>query len=218
MYDVIIVGARVAGSATAMLLARAGLRVLVLDRATFPSDTLSTHQIQVPGVARLARWGVLDPLIETTPTNRRIRFDQGDVTVEARIPGQDGVDFTICPRRTLLDATLVEAARAAGAEIRESAVVDELIQADGRVVGVRGREKAGPEFTDRARLVIGADGRHSTVAKAVGAKECQSDDHIGRSWAGRAVPRRTDGRAAARNARSAELLSPTLGRGLGAGG
>jgi flavin-dependent dehydrogenase len=171
MYDVIIVGARVAGSATAMLLARAGLRVLVLDRATFPSDTLSTHQIQVPGVARLAQWGLLDRLLETTPANRRIRFDQGDVALEARIPGQAGVDFTICPRRTVLDATLVEAARAAGAEVRESAVVAEVLQADGQVVGVRGQQKAGSEFTERARLVIGADGRHSTVAQAVGAKQ-----------------------------------------------
>jgi flavin-dependent dehydrogenase len=171
MYDVIIVGARVAGSATATLLARHGMRVLVLDRAQFPSDTLSTHQIQVPGVARLARLGVLDSLLATTPVNRRVRFDPGGVAFEARIPGQDGVDFTICPRRTLLDATLVDAARAAGAEAREGVVVSEIITEDGRVVGVRGREKAGPEFLERARLIIGADGRHSVVARAVGAKE-----------------------------------------------
>jgi 2-polyprenyl-6-methoxyphenol hydroxylase-like FAD-dependent oxidoreductase len=78
MHDVIIVGARVAGSATALLLARRGLKVLVLDRATFPSDTLSTHQVQVPGVARLARWGVLDAILDAgTPPTRNVRFDQG---------------------------------------------------------------------------------------------------------------------------------------------
>jgi hypothetical protein len=170
MYDVIIVGARVAGSATAMLLARRGLRVLVLDRAQFPSDTLSTHQIQVSGVARLAAWGLLGRLLETTPANRRIRFDPGEASFEARIPGLDGVDFTICPRRTLLDATLVDAARSAGAEVRENTLVAELVEADGQVVGVRGREKAGPEFLN----TLASDRRRRLafdIAKAVGAKE-----------------------------------------------
>jgi hypothetical protein len=67
MHDVIIVGARVAGAPTAMLLARRGLKVLVVDRAAFPSDTLSTHQVQLPGVARLARWGVLDAVLAGHP-------------------------------------------------------------------------------------------------------------------------------------------------------
>jgi 2-polyprenyl-6-methoxyphenol hydroxylase-like FAD-dependent oxidoreductase len=75
-YDVIVVGARCAGSPTAMLLARKGYRVLLVDRATFPSDTLSTHQVQFPGIARLARWGLLDRVIAAgTPPTRHVRFD-----------------------------------------------------------------------------------------------------------------------------------------------
>ena len=116
MHDVIIVGARVAGSATALLLARAGLKVLVVDRAAFPSDTLSTHQVQVPGVARLARWGVLGTVIAAgTPPTRTVRFDQGVATFTAQMPAWDGVDMMCSPRRTLLDKALLDAARAAGA-------------------------------------------------------------------------------------------------------
>jgi flavin-dependent dehydrogenase len=171
MYDVIIVGARVAGSATALLLARRGLSVLVLDRATFPSDTLSTHQVQVPGVARLARWGVLDQILAAgTPVTRGVRFDQGQAVITGRFPGYDGTDFMCSPRRTLLDQVLVDAARAAGAEIRENVTVDELLQEDGAVTGVRGREKGAPAVTEHARLVIGADGKHSLVADAVNAR------------------------------------------------
>src|SRR5256712_3834883 len=114
MYDVIIVGARVAGSATAMLLARRGMKVLAVDRATFPSDTLSTHQVQVPGVARLARWGLLDAIMAAgTPPTRTVRFDQGPAAFTARIPAWDGVDMMCSPRRTLLDKVLLDAARAA---------------------------------------------------------------------------------------------------------
>src|SRR5690348_9888525 len=99
MYDVIIVGTRVAGASTAMLLARRGLRVLAVDRATFPSDTLSTHQVQVPGAARLARWGLLDRLIAAgTPTTRRVRFDQNGTVLEGAWPAVDGVDTLVSPR------------------------------------------------------------------------------------------------------------------------
>ena len=108
MYDVIIVGARVAGAPTAMLLARRGLKVLVVDRATFPSDTLSTHQVQLPGVARLARWGVLDAVLAAgTPVTRGVRFDQGDAVITGRFPACQGVDVMCSPRRTLLDRVLV---------------------------------------------------------------------------------------------------------------
>jgi flavin-dependent dehydrogenase len=171
VYDVIIVGARVAGSATALLLARRGLNVLVLDRATFPSDTLSTHQVQVPGVARLARWGVLDQILAAgTPATRSVRFDQGEAVISGRFPEYDGADFMCSPRRTLLDKVLVDAARAAGAEIRENFTVDELLQDNGTVTGVRGREKGAPVVTEQARLLIGADGKHSLVAGAVRAR------------------------------------------------
>jgi 2-polyprenyl-6-methoxyphenol hydroxylase-like FAD-dependent oxidoreductase len=141
MHDVIIVGARVAGSATALLLARAGLKVLVVDRATFPSDTLSTHQVQVPGVARLARWGVLDPIMAAgTPPTRTVRFDQGAAAFSARMPASDGVDMMCSPRRTLLDKVLLDAARAAGAEVRENFITDDLLADDGTVTGIRARK------------------------------------------------------------------------------
>jgi 2-polyprenyl-6-methoxyphenol hydroxylase-like FAD-dependent oxidoreductase len=172
MYDAIIVGARVAGSATAMLLARRGLKVLAVDRATFPSDTLSTHQVQVPGVARLARWGVLDAVLAAgTPPTRSVRFDPGNVVVSARMPTVDGVDLMCSPRRTLLDKLLVDAARAAGAEVRENFIATELTADDGVVTGIRGALKGGAPVTETARVVIGADGKHSLVARTVGAPQ-----------------------------------------------
>jgi 2-polyprenyl-6-methoxyphenol hydroxylase-like FAD-dependent oxidoreductase len=170
MYDLIVVGARVAGSSTALLAARAGLRVLVVDRATFPSDTLSTHQVQLPGVARLRRWGLLDAVIASgAPAARRVRFDTGPVVLEGRYPAFEGVDAVYSPRRTILDSLLLDAARAAGAEVRERFAVEELTTEDGRVTGIHGREKGGPAVTERARLVVGADGKHSMVAGAAGA-------------------------------------------------
>ncbi|MEV4619637.1 FAD-dependent monooxygenase [Asanoa sp. NPDC049573] len=178
-HDVIVVGTRAAGAATAMLLARAGLRVLAVDRARFPSDTLSTHQVQVPGIARLRRWGVLDRIAAVTPAVPKVRLDAGGWAVlRGRYPGIEGVDTLYGPRRTLLDAALVDAARAAGAEVREGFAVDELTRdAEGRITGIRGRERGegrgrGPTaapLTDSARLVIGADGKRSTIAAAVGA-------------------------------------------------
>lgn len=175
-YDVIVVGARVAGAATAMLLARQGLRVLAVDRARFPSDTLSTHQVQVPGVARLRRWDLLAPLTGTgTPPTRQVRFDPGHVVLHGSFPTYDGVDALYSPRRTVLDSMLVDAARQGGAEVRENFLVDELVWAQGRVAGIRGHERgatsglARGRATEASRLVVGADGKHSMVAEAVGA-------------------------------------------------
>ncbi|HZV51593.1 MAG TPA: NAD(P)/FAD-dependent oxidoreductase [Candidatus Dormibacteraeota bacterium] len=168
MYDVIVVGARVAGSSTAMLLARRGLKVLAVDRARFPSDTLSTHQVQVPGAARLRRWGLLERVEAAgTPATRRVRFDPGPVVLEGHFPEVDGVGSLYSPRRTILDALLVDAAREAGAEVREGFTVEEILFDGDRVVGVRGRERGGQPARETARLVIGADGRHSAVARAV---------------------------------------------------
>jgi 2-polyprenyl-6-methoxyphenol hydroxylase-like FAD-dependent oxidoreductase len=192
-YDVIVVGARVAGAATAMLLARRGLRVLVLDRARFPSDTLSTHQVQLAGVARLHRWGLLEQLRAAgTPGTSRIRLDSDHTVLAGRFPAYEGVDALFSPRRTVLDAMLVAAARAAGAEVREGFVVDEVVGAGGRVTGIRGFEKGSPPVTELADLVVGADGKHSRVAGAVGARRYR--ERPGRSfgcytyWSGVPVP------------------------------
>jgi flavin-dependent dehydrogenase len=165
MYDAIIVGARAAGSPTAMLLARKGHRVLVVDRASFPSDTLSTHYIHQPGVARLRRWGLLDGLVATgCPPARGLVFDVGPFALSGAPVPIDGVTEGYAPRRTVLDAFLVEAAADAGAEVRTGFSIDELVLEDGKVVGVRSGDTV-----ERARVVVGADGRNSFVAKAVGA-------------------------------------------------
>jgi len=160
-YDVIVVGARCAGAPTAMLLARQGHRVLLVDRATFPSDTVSTHLIHQPGIAALDRWGLLDQLVATgCPPIDSYFFDFGPVQIEGR-PGT-----AYGPRRTVLDALLVDAAAAAGAEVRPGFAVHELLVEDERVTGIRG-----PGGVERAGVVVGADGRHSTVARAVGPEQ-----------------------------------------------
>jgi 2-polyprenyl-6-methoxyphenol hydroxylase-like FAD-dependent oxidoreductase len=170
-YDVIVVGARAAGATTAMLLARQGLRVLAVDRARFPSDTLSTHQLQVPGVARLHRWGLLDAVRAAgTPATRRVRLDAGHVVLDGQFPAYEGVDALYSPRRTLLDALLVEAARGAGAEVRENFVVEQVVSDGDRVTGIRGFERGCAPVTELAHLVVGADGKHSRVAEAVAAR------------------------------------------------
>jgi 2-polyprenyl-6-methoxyphenol hydroxylase-like FAD-dependent oxidoreductase len=154
-----------------MLLARRGRRVLLVDRASFPSDTLSAHAIQPAGVARLARWGLLDRLVSTgVPGIERMSFDFGPVCLRGTPPPVDGNSLMYAPRRSILDTMLVEAAAEAGAEIREGFTVKELVFDGDRVVGIRGRDSGGRLVEERARVVIGADGVHSFVARAVGAQ------------------------------------------------
>lgn len=166
-YDAIIVGARCAGSPTAMRLARKGYRVLVVDRATFPSDTVSTHVVQPLAVAALARWGLIDRLTATgCPPIHTYTFDFGPFTISGA-PGTKDTPVAYCSRRTVLDKLLVDAAAEAGAEIREGFAVEEVLIEDGHVVGIKGRSKGAATVTERARVVVGADGRHSLVAEAV---------------------------------------------------
>ncbi|GGR19243.1 NAD(P)/FAD-dependent oxidoreductase [Streptomyces griseomycini] len=182
-YDAIVVGARCAGAPTAMLLARRGHRVLLVDRAAFPSDTLSTHMIHPPGVAALARWGLLDRVTATgCPPVTTYSFDFGPFTLTGSPPPRDGTGVGYGPRRRVLDAVLVAAADEAGAEVREHFHVDEVLIEDGTVVGVRGHGAGGPSVTERARVVIGADGRSSHVASAVGAPEYRTKPRLQRGY------------------------------------
>ncbi|MFF4579757.1 NAD(P)/FAD-dependent oxidoreductase [Streptomyces sp. NPDC001389] len=168
LYDVIVVGARCAGAPLAMLLARTGHSVLLLDRASFPSDTLSTHWMLRPGVELLASWGLEERLAATgCPPIDRLRVDFGGTVLSGTPAAASGPATTYAPRRSVLDALLVDAAREAGAEVREGSSVREVVWEDGVVTGVRGQDARGTSFTERARLVVGADGRGSTVARAV---------------------------------------------------
>jgi len=170
-YDVIVVGGRCAGSPAAMLLARQGHRVLMVDRGAFPSDTISTHLVHPPGVAALARWGLLDRVTATgCPPIHTYAFDMGPFTITGT-PGPEGQAIAYAPRRTVLDKLLVDAAVEAGAELREEFAVEDLVFEDGRVVGIRGHGRGGAPVVERARLVVGADGLHSLVARAAGAEQ-----------------------------------------------
>jgi flavin-dependent dehydrogenase len=170
--DAVVVGARPAGSATAIALARAGRRVVALDRARFPSDTLSTHLLFAGGVAELARVGALERVLAIgAPRMPDALMAGAGETVRARYTPVDGIDYGMCVRRPGLDAALVDTARSVGADVREGAKVTNLITRAGRVEGVRWTSGDGRERELRAPLVVGADGRRSTVARLVGAAE-----------------------------------------------
>src|SRR5688500_2570651 len=125
-YDAIVVGARCAGSPTAMLLARKGYRVLLVDRATFPSDTISTHLVHPPGVASLERWGLLGQVLATgCPPIHTYAFDMGPFTISGT-PGTEENPVAYGPRRTVLDKLLVDAASEAGVEVRENFTVEDV--------------------------------------------------------------------------------------------
>jgi flavin-dependent dehydrogenase len=170
-HEVVVVGGRVAGSATAMLLARLGHDVVVVDQASFPSDTVSTHSIARSGVVQLRRWGLLDEVLASgAPAIRQVTFNAGGESVSRTIKDKAGVDFLVAPRRYALDTILATAAERAGAEVHTGITVTGL-QRDGhgRVVGVSGHDRAGARIQIGARYVIGADGLRSRVAELAGA-------------------------------------------------
>jgi flavin-dependent dehydrogenase len=170
-YDVVVVGARAAGAATAMLVARAGLRVLVVDRSRYGADTLSTHALMRGGVLQLHRWGLLDRIVDAgTPAVRRTTFRYASDEIVISIKPSLGVDALYAPRRTVLDPVLVDAATAAGAEVRYGMTVTGVHRnRQGRVTGIVGRDEAGRPIAVDAGLVVGADGLRSTIAQQVDA-------------------------------------------------
>jgi 2-polyprenyl-6-methoxyphenol hydroxylase-like FAD-dependent oxidoreductase len=182
-YDAIVVGAHCAGSQTAMLLARRGYRVLLVDRVTFPSDTISTLLITPPGVAALHRWGLLDAVVATgCPPIEGYLFDFGPTVIAGTPYPCDRISTLYAPRRTRLDTVLVEAAARAGAEVRTGFAVDEVLIDDGVVVGVRGHDSAGRSVTERTRVVVGANGENSIVARAVSAARYHDRPVLETAW------------------------------------
>src|SRR4029077_15518547 len=148
-------GPRVARGPPGMLLARAGCRVLLVDRAAFPSDTNSTHCLTTQGVVRLQRWGLLDALKQSgCPPTRWFVLDFGSIVLRAIPQPIDGLDSYYSPRRRVLDEILVAAAGRAGVELRERFKVTELLFNGSRVVGIRGRTAQGTTVEERAHLTI----------------------------------------------------------------
>jgi menaquinone-9 beta-reductase len=179
-FDVVIVGARCAGASTAMLLARAGARVLVLDREPLERDPLSTHALMRTAVAQLERWNLLDQVIAAgTPPIRAATFHYGDDQIRVDIGPRNGVDALYAPRRTVLDPILVEAAWQAGATVQYGLRVRDVVRdASGRVAGVVAHDGATrTSRIIRAGLVIGADGIGSTIARLVGAPIREVGEH-----------------------------------------
>ncbi|WP_347178101.1 NAD(P)/FAD-dependent oxidoreductase [Streptomyces sp. LX-29] len=191
MYDVIVVGARVSGAATAMLLSKAGHRVLLLDRAKFPGGkAAATNLIHPPGILRLRRWGLLDAVRATgCPPIHSYGLQSGPVALMARLPAVDGVAEAYSPERTKLDEILLQGAVEAGAELREQVALRELLTDDhGTVIGVRAETEDRTPVVAHARLVVGADGANSTVARLVGAEKYDTSPVLNKShwsyWSG----------------------------------
>jgi flavin-dependent dehydrogenase len=177
-YDALIVGARCAGAATAMLLAHQGMRVLALDRGAYGSETLSTHALMRGAVLQLSRWGLLPRLVAAgTPAVRSTSFHYGAEEVAIALKPGDGVDALYAPRRSVLDALLVDAAAEAGAELRHGEIVFGLTDTGGRVTGAVSLDAQGRRQEIAADLVIGADGVGSTVARLAGAATLREARH-----------------------------------------
>ncbi|HEX3827669.1 MAG TPA: NAD(P)/FAD-dependent oxidoreductase [Sporichthyaceae bacterium] len=167
--DVVVVGGRIGGSAVAIALARAGRRVLVLDNAAFPSDTVSTHVMFAGGLAELKRLGALDRVLAAgAPPCPNLMLSAEGLEVHGTYTPVDGIDYGLNTRRPALDMALVTTAREAGAELRERSKVTGVVWQGNRVAGVRYTDPDGAEHTVLAKLTIGADGRDSRFAEWVG--------------------------------------------------
>ena len=178
-YHVVVVGARCAGAATALLLARAGHRVLVVDRGRYGTDALSTHALMRGAVVQLHRWNILPAVVATGTTPiRQATFFYGDEPVPVPIAPRDGIDALYAPRRYVLDSLLVDAARAAGADVMYGAHIKGLQRSDtGRVTGVVLEDESGNVHRVASRVVVGADGMRSTVARLVNAQTYREGQH-----------------------------------------
>lgn len=170
-FDVVVVGGRVSGASTALLLARAGARVALVDRAPYGSDTLSTHGLMRAGVLQLGRWGLLEEVVAAgTPPIRRTLFHYADgETVQVSIRPSTGVDALYAPRRHILDRILVDAAAGTGVEVLHEMTATALLRDRKRVRGVRAQDRKGTAVDLRAPMTVGADGIRSLVAAQVDA-------------------------------------------------
>jgi menaquinone-9 beta-reductase len=179
VYDAVIVGARCAGAATALLLARSGLRVLAVDRGRYGTDTLSTHALMRGGVLQLHRWGVLDRVKAAgTPAVRKTSFYYGDEVIDLPIKSRDGVDALYAPRRTVLDSLIVDAAAAAGVTVAHGVRLSGVTRSEeGRVIGATLQDLEGGEARVGTGLLIGADGMRSSVAPLVGSEPYRVGRH-----------------------------------------
>src|SRR5947209_4993366 len=194
-YDAIVVGGRCAGSSTARLLAGRGLSVLIVDRATFPSDTVSTHCVTTVGCLQLQKWGLFDRVLATNVEHvPDFTVTLNGMEIANPIPLTDDMPRTVSPRRLVLDKLLLDAAAEAGAEVREGVRIKELTRTDGRVSGVTGHDASGRQFEARAAAVVGADGAASAVARMAGAELYDERESKGsgfysyfRDWPGSSV-------------------------------
>lgn len=224
-FDVVVIGSGVAGAPTAMLLARSGHKVLLIDRHIFPRDSLSTHFIWPRGVSYLNRWGLSKPIFDQTPHFTTLEMNVEGISLKGSVPlthlearfrqlhgDSRGVTNTYCgPRRYFLDQFLQDEAKQAGAEVRDGTSFIEPILEDGAVTGIRLEGPTGHPVSVRARLVIGADGMHSTFAKKIGARVTQSWNLSTFAYWGYFSGIKKDGLAFYRKGRLGMAIFPTSG-------
>lgn len=224
-FDVVVIGSGVAGAPTAMLLARSGHKVLLIDRHIFPRDSLSTHFIWPRGVSYLNRWGLATPIFDQTPHFTELEMNVEGISLKGSVPlahlesrfrqlhgDSRGVTNTYCgPRRHFLDQFLQDEAKRAGAEVRDGTSFIEPILEDGAVTGVRLEGPTGNPASVRARLVIGADGMHSTFARKIGARVTHSWDLSTFAYWGYFSGIKKDGLAFYRKGRLGMAIFPTSG-------